>query len=104
MKKQQLLNEIKKLVLQQEPEAEIILYGSYARGDFRDDSDMDILILLKKDKISYADEKRITYPLYALEFQSGQIISPLILSKNNWEKKFTITPLFENVKTEGKRL
>jgi uncharacterized protein len=104
MDKQQLLSEIKKLVLQQEPQAEIILYGSYARGDYRPDSDMDILILLKKDIVSYFDEKRISYPLYELEIKTGQIISPLILPKKNWESKFKITPLYENVQKEGRFL
>jgi len=104
MEKRQLLAEIKKIVLQQEPQAEIILYGSYARGDYKSDSDVDILILLKKDKISYSDEKRISYPLYALEFKTGQIISPLILPKKRWENKFVATPLYENVQKEGKPL
>ena len=104
MGKQEILAEIKKIVLQQEPQAEIILYGSYARGDYQQDSDMDILILLKKDKISYFDEKRISYPLYELEFKTGQIISPLILPKRNWENKFRMTPLYESIQKEGKLL
>ena len=104
MGKQELLSEIKRLVLLQEPDAEIILYGSYARGDNRPDSDLDLLILLQKDTVTYFDEKRISYPLYALEINTGQLISPLILSKNKWEKKFRITPLYQNIKKEGKSL
>lgn len=104
MGKQELLSEIKRLVLLQEPTAEIILYGSYARGDNRPDSDLDLLILLQKDTVTYFDEKRISYPLYALEINTGQLISPLILPKNKWEKKFSITPLYQNIKKEGKSL
>ena len=65
---------------------------------------MDILILLKKDNVSYSDEKRISYPLYELEFKTGQIISPLILPKKSWENKFTITALYQNVQKEGREL
>jgi predicted nucleotidyltransferase len=104
MEKQELLSEIKRLVLLQEPDAEIILYGSYARGDNRPDSDLDLLILLQKEKVTYFDEKRISYPLYALEINTGQIISPLILPKNKWEKKFRITSLYQNIQKEGRSL
>ena len=101
MGKQELLSEIKRLVLLQEPTAEIILYGSYARGDNRPDSDLDLLILLQKDKITYADEKRISYPLYDIEFKTGQLISPMIKSRKEWYGKYKVTPFFKNVTSEG---
>lgn len=104
MDKQHLLSEIKKLVLQQEPQAEIILYGSYARGDYRPDSDLDILILLDKDVINHEDEKRISYPLYDLELNTSQVISPLIRSKKTWYEKYPNTGLFININKEGIRL
>ena len=79
----------------------IILYGSYARGDNRDNSDIDLLILIEKDKITLSDEKRIKYPLFDIEFDTGQIISPLLFTKNEWENKHKITPFYENVNKEG---
>lgn len=104
MGKQELLAAIKELVLQQEPTAEIILYGSFARGDNKEDSDIDILILLDKENLSYNDSKRITYPLYDLEFKTGQLISPLIKSKTDWNRRHKVTPLFKNIKNEGIKL
>jgi predicted nucleotidyltransferase len=101
MEKQQILSEIKRLVLLQEPGAEIILYGSYARGDYRSDSDMDILILLDKEIINRDDEKKISDPLYDLELGASQVISPLIRSKKIWYERYPNTPLFINIKNEG---
>ncbi|GAH25140.1 unnamed protein product, partial [marine sediment metagenome] len=41
------LLELKKRLLERFPDAEIILYGSKARGDFDEESDIDVLIILK---------------------------------------------------------
>ncbi|MCB9036979.1 MAG: nucleotidyltransferase domain-containing protein [Lewinellaceae bacterium] len=43
--KEQILSRIKESVNEIEPQSEIILFGSKARGDDRDDSDWDLLIL-----------------------------------------------------------
>jgi predicted nucleotidyltransferase len=101
MGKQELLSEIKRLVLLQDPTAEIILYGSYARGDNKPDSDLDILILLQKDTVTYSDEKKISNPLYELELQTQQVISPFIKSKSTWYEKYPNTSLFINIKKDG---
>lgn len=104
MGKQELLAAIKELVLQQEPTAEIILYGSFARGDNRQDSDLDLLILLGKETITYEDEKKIAHPLFDLELQTSQVISPLIKSKKIWHEKYPNTAIFHNIKKDGIRI
>ena len=55
-----ILKEIKKIVLEQDPTAKIYLYGSRARGSAVKASDWDLLILLNKDKITREIEKSIT--------------------------------------------
>lgn len=96
-----ILSRIKQSVHSSEPGAKIILYGSFARGDNRNDSDLDIIILVDKIKISREDEKRIKYPLYDIEFDSGQVISPLVFTKSDWETKHKMTPFYHNVVSEG---
>jgi uncharacterized protein len=96
-----ILNLIISSVRSTDPDAVLILYGSYARGDYREDSDIDLLVLIDKDKISRSDIKRIKYPLYDIEFNTGTIISPLIFSKKDWETKHKITPFYENILKEG---
>lgn len=99
-----ILLKIKQLVNLAEPSATVILYGSHARGQNKKQSDIDLLILIDNDKVSYSDEQRIKYPLYDLEFETGKIISPLILSRNDWETRHSITPLYSNIKKEGVQL
>ena len=102
--KNHILQLIKRSVSKTEPNAVLILYGSYARGDYRDDSDLDLLVLVDKDTISRFDQKRIKYPLYEIEFDTGTIISPLIFSKKDWEIRHRNTPFYENVVREGRIL
>jgi predicted nucleotidyltransferase len=102
--KNHILQLIKASIHSIEPAATLILYGSYARGDNRDDSDLDILVLTDKDILTRTDQKRIKYPLYEIEFETGIIISPLVFSKKDWETKHRITPFYDNINKEGKVL
>jgi predicted nucleotidyltransferase len=99
--KEYILKLIKTSVNATDPKPVLILYGSYARDEYREDSDVDLLVLVDKDKITRTDEKRIKYPLYDIEFETGTIISPMIFSKHEWETKHRITPFYENVVREG---
>ncbi len=104
IKNKKILLRIKQLVNLADPTATIILYGSHARGQNNKQSDIDLLILVDNDKVSYSDEKRIKYPLYDLEFETGKVISPLIISRKDWETRHSITPLYKNIAREGVQL
>lgn len=99
-----ILTEIKRTVTNKYPDALIILYGSRARGDFQKDSDWDLLILLNQENITNDIEETITNPLYDLEIDYGQVISPIIYSSKDWNSKYSVTSFFKNVMREGKTL
>jgi len=99
--KTHILGLIKGTVNATDPSAKVILFGSYARGDNNEGSDIDLLILLDKEKITYEDETRISYPLFMVEIKTGISISPMVYSKNFWETKHKVTPFYENVNQEG---
>jgi predicted nucleotidyltransferase len=102
--RENILARIKAIVLKQEPSAKIYLYGSRARGNALEDSDWDLLILLEKEKITPEIEKRVSYPLYDLEFDTGQVISPMIYSEKEWNTRYKPTPFFSTVMEEGKKI
>ena len=99
-----ILQELKRIVNEKESSAKIYLFGSRVKGTANKESDWDLLILINKDKITLDIEKEITYPLYDLEFETGQIISPLVYSEKEWNTKYKKTPFYNNVMREGKLL
>lgn len=86
------------------PDAEIYLYGSRARGDAKTLSDWDLLILLNAENIPFALETKIMDEFYEIELETGEIISPLIYTKGEWNDKYRQTSLYENIKKESIRL
>ena len=52
---EEILNRIRMTLQAVAPEAKAVLYGSRARGDAREDSDWDILILIDKDRVDGVD-------------------------------------------------
>ena len=50
-----------------------------ARGDAREDSDIDLLLLLDKDFITLEDRMRLMEPLYEIELSTGVQINPFIV-------------------------
>lgn len=103
-KKEKILQMIIKVVDKNAPDSEVYLYGSQARGSTKKLSDWDLLILLNRPSISIDLETKFMDEFYDLELETGEVISPLIYSKTDWNNKYSITPLFENIKNEGIKL
>lgn len=103
-KKEQILRMIIKVVDKNAPDSEVYLYGSQARGNAKKLSDRDLLILLNTPDITFEFETSFMDEFYDLELETGEIISPLIYSKTEWNSNHSVTPLFENIKKEGIRL
>jgi len=100
-KNDKILKSIIEAVSKTAPDSEIYLYGSRARGDFKEYSDWDLLILLNKDKISFSLETEIIDDLFDVELDTGEVITPLIYSKKEWLEKLFITPIYQNITKEG---
>ena len=98
--RQELINEICKLAEKYEIE-QVILFGSRARGDAKEDSDWDLLLLLNKEKLEQSDYDEIVYPFTALGWDLGEMIIPVIYTMDEW-KSTSFTPFYKNIEKEGK--
>lgn len=101
--KDNILLQIKNSIVKEDASAEITLFGSRARGDNTPESDWDILVLIDSIKTLEAED-RFRNILYDIELESGQIISPVVYSKEYWMSTLKYSPLFESVNKEGIRL
>ncbi len=80
--------------------SEIILFGSQARGDARENSDWDILVLLDKKRVSPADIDEVAYPLRELGWDFGETINTILFTKEEWNRDVA-SPFYQNVTKEG---
>lgn len=82
----------------------IILYGSYARGDYNDSSDIDIMILTDlndEEIVRYRDE--ILDYAYDIEWDNNFDItlSPLVKNIDKFNYWLEALPFYRNVQKEG---
>ena len=96
------ISTVKSNILSIDKNAEIVLFGSRARGDQRPDSDWDFLILTSFPE-SEQNERTIQEKLFYVELESAQAISAIIHSKKYW-RKLKITSLYQNIAKEGKKI
>jgi uncharacterized protein len=104
MRRSELLKSIKEAVATVDPQAEVILYGSQARGDGVSGSDWDILVLGDQEP-DLECRQAIRAQLYEIEWTTGEVISAVIKSRREWNlPELNHSPFHRNVKREGVRL
>lgn len=83
------------------PDAEVILYGSVARGEERPDSDVDLLVLVPQE-VTYALERLISDCIYEIEPEREQLVSLKVRQKQAWHSApLRYTSLYDSIEREG---
>ena len=82
----------------------IILYGSYARGDFNNNSDIDIMILTDLTDDEIVEYRHKIYDIaYDIEFDNefDVMLSPLVKNIDKFNYWLEAMPFYMNVQKEG---
>jgi predicted nucleotidyltransferase len=97
--RKEILPKVKSAVLEVAPQAEIVLFGSRSRGDYREESDWDFLILTESEATEEF-KKKIRSVLFEVGLENDLAISSIIETKTEWEK-LKLTSLYKNIQYEG---
>lgn len=98
--RQDILKEIKQSVISIDENAEVILFGSRARGDHHDESDWDVLVLIDKEQSDREYKRKIRDALLSLEIKHGMVIGTLIRNKIFWNN-MSVTSFYKEVQKDG---
>ncbi len=80
--------------------AKVILYGSYARGDFHTESDVDFMVVLKGNEPNrVAEVERFSPVAMELEFKYNTLVSTIVVSESRYQQSDYL--FFCNVRREG---
>ncbi len=86
--------------LLQDPSIEVKLFGSKSRGQDREDSDLDVLVIISSEDWHQSD--KVYDMVTELLLESGVCISPKIISKRQFEELIREdAPFIRNVIRDG---
>ena len=81
--------------------SKVILFGSKARGDHDEHSDIDLLVVASK-LLHWKEEKAIVGALFDIGMEYNVIFSPLFTSVDEWENgMFTKFPVYQEISRDG---
>lgn len=80
----------------------IILYGSYVRGDYKSNSDIDLMILVSCSEDKAVDLQNKLFDVsYDFWYQYDLEINPIVKNKSHFIKWVENYPFYNNVQKEG---
>jgi len=97
----EILTRCRKAVKRIEHSAEIILYGSRARGTSEPESDYDLLILTDGE-VTLTREDLFRQQLFPIELETGSVLTVILVGRKNWNSAlYKAMPLHQNIERDG---
>ena len=83
----------------------VFLYGSYARGDYDEESDIDFAAIVDGELPRWTPERsKLIHETGKIDLEYDVFISPKVISAEYFDKYFCEMPYYQNILKEGKRL
>ena len=83
----------------------VILYGSYARGDYNENSDIDVMILVDmQDEIINRYINQVSDCAFDYFMNYGVDISPIVKNEEHFNVWVNDLPYYNNVRNEGVKI
>ena len=80
----------------------IILYGSYARGDYDSESDLDIMVLVDLDNVDQGEYRDVLADkVTAISIKYDVLISVIDNNYEEFNRRTSYVPFYKNVMQEG---
>jgi predicted nucleotidyltransferase len=98
-----LVHKVKNSLLSIDKDAEVILFGSRARGDARADSDWDFLFLTSLP-VTNSLRHEVVEKMLDVELEENLVLQVIPKNKTIWETKYVDSPFYLNVKDDGIRI
>ncbi len=93
--------EASRILKEQFSNEQVILFGSKARGDDDEESDIDLLLITTRP-LSWDERDRITDLLFDVEIAHGVVISTLDVAVTDWTTGiFTLLPIYGEISKDG---
>ncbi len=95
------IEELKIKIMEQFDVEQLILFGSTVRGDFDKESDIDLLIITKRE-YSRSERHEITDLVFEINLEYGTNISTTVVDIRSWSSGlFSILPIKQEIKEDG---
>ena len=84
---------------------EVVLYGSYARGDYMENSDIDIVAVVHGSRVELQEKLKAVWNTSAeIGLENDVVVSPTVIPYDEFVKYKKTLPYYRNIAEEGRRI